>query len=322
MTIPTLSWENRLFALAREPLEQQDVPPPIRADRDTLRQAYAYCGLLTQAHSRTFFLASSLLPVEKRQAVRALYAFCRVTDDLVDRGTRNVLTDLEAWRQKSLSADPPTDDPIALAWGDTLRRYNIPLQYAHQLIDGVAKDIETARYETFDQLAEYAYGVASTVGLMAMYIVGFAGTEAVPYAVKLGVALQLTNILRDVGEDWTNGRLYLPRQDLAAFGLDETDIASGHLDERWQIFLRYQIDRNRRLYREAMPGIALLHPNGRFAIAAAAELYAAILEDIETSKGNVFDRRAFVSRWGKLRRLPAIWWRTQSMPRILHNRSS
>jgi len=226
------------------------------------------------------------------------------------------LAELEAWRQKSLAGHPPPTDPVALAWGDTLRRYNIPVQYAHQLIDGVARDIETTRYQTFDQLAEYAYGVASTVGLMAMHIVGFTGPEAVPYAVKLGVALQLTNILRDVGEDWANGRLYLPHEDLVAFGLSEEDVAAGHLDRRWQAFLRYQIDRNRRLYREAIPGIALLHPDGRFAIAAAADLYAAILQDIEASNGNVFARRAHVTGWGKLRRLPAIWWRTKAMSRI------
>jgi phytoene synthase len=245
--------------------------------------------------------------------VRALYAFCRVTDDLVDGGTHNPLEELEAWRKESLAAQPHPDHPVALAWGDTLRQYRIPVQYAHQLIDGVAKDIETSRYQSFDQLAEYAYGVASTVGLMAMHIVGFEGPEAIPYAVKLGVALQLTNILRDVGEDWANGRLYLPQQDLAAFDLSETDIAAGCRDQRWQAFLQYQIERNRALYREAMPGIALLHLDGRFAIAAAAELYAAILQDIEANRGNVFTRRAYVTSWGKLRRLPAIWWRARTM---------
>jgi len=177
------------------------------------------------------------------------------------------------------------------------------------LLDGVARDIVATRYTTFAELAEYAYGVASTVGLMAMHITGFSGLEAVPYAVKLGIALQLTNILRDVREDWDKGRLYLPLEEIAAFNLSESDIASRRVDERWRAFLRYQIARNRRLYAEALPGLDTLHHDGRLAIAAAAELYRAILEDIESHGGDVFSRRAHLGAWGKLRRLPGIWWR-------------
>lgn len=247
----------------------------------------------------------------KRQAERALYAFCRISDDLVDQQDGDPLARLEAWRERALIAYPSADDPVALAWADTLARFRVPIRYAHQLIDGVSKDIQVKRYPTFDTLAEYAYGVASTVGLMSMHIVGFAGPEAIPYAIKLGVALQLTNILRDVREDWERGRLYLPQDELAIFGLDEQDIAAGKVDRRWRHFIQFQIDRNRRLYAEAMPGIAMLHPEGRFAIAAAAELYRAILNDIEAHRYDVFTRRAHVTRWGKLRRLPGIWWRAR-----------
>jgi phytoene synthase len=146
---------------------------------------------------------------------------------------------------------------------------------------------------------------------MAMHIIGYSGEEAVPYAIKLGVALQLTNILRDVGEDWRLGRVYLPQEELAAFGLAEHDLSEGRLSPQWQAFLHYQINRTRALYQEAMPGIAMLHPDGRFAIAAAAELYGAILEDIEAHGGDVFNRRAHVSAWGKLRRLPRVWRKTR-----------
>jgi phytoene synthase len=142
---------------------------------------------------------------------------------------------------------------------------------------------------------------------MAMHIIGYCGEEAVPYAIKLGVALQLTNILRDVGEDWSLGRVYLPQEELGFYGLSDDDLAAGTVSPRWLDFMRFQIDRTRRLYREAMPGIGMLHRDGRFAIAAAADLYGAILDDIERHGADVFCRRAHVSALGKLRRLPRIW---------------
>jgi phytoene synthase len=311
LTTPTLSWERRLFTLAHEPLQQDSLHFAIKADRSALRQAYFHCDAITREHSKTFYLASSLLPPDKRRAVRALYAFCRVTDDLVDHSRGDPLVQLEAWRKRTLLTHPSQDDKVALAWADTIARYRIPPLYAHQLIDGVARDITVKRYGTFDELAEYAYGVASTVGLMSMHIVGFDGPQAIPYAVKLGVALQITNILRDVREDWQNGRLYLPQDELADFGLSEADVAVGHVSDRWRALIRYQIERNRRLYNEAMPGIALLHPDGRLSIAAAAELYRAILDDIVAHDADVFSRRAHLSRWAKLRRLPGIWWRAR-----------
>jgi len=195
-----------------------------------------------------------------------------------------------------------------------MARYHIPPRYAHQLIDGVAKDILKTRYANFDELAEYSYGVASTVGLMAMHITGFdTAAAAIPYAVKLGVALQMTNILRDVGEDWRAGRVYLPQDELAAYGLTEDDFGGSLAsDGRWRALMRFQIARNRRLYAESLPGVDLLHHAGRFAIAAAAELYRGILEDIEAHDYQVFCRRSHVSRWGKLRRLPGIWWRART----------
>jgi phytoene synthase len=148
---------------------------------------------------------------------------------------------------------------------------------------------------------------------MSMHIIGFLSEAAIRHAVKLGVALQLTNILRDVGEDWRAGRLYLPQDEMDEFGIREEDIAAGRMDERWQAFLRLQIERNRQLYLEAMPGIACLHPDGRFAITAAAELYRSILEDIEAHGGDVFSRRARLNAGQKLVRLPGIWWRAKRL---------
>jgi phytoene synthase len=147
---------------------------------------------------------------------------------------------------------------------------------------------------------------------MSMHIVGFESQDAVRYAVKLGIALQLTNILRDIGEDWQAGRLYLPLDELAMFGLNESVVAAAHVDGRWRAFMRFQIDRVQHLYDEADPGIALLNADGRFAIAAAAKLYRAILNDIQAHDYDVFHHRAHVGLWGKLSRLPSIWWNSSA----------
>lgn len=312
LEIPVQSWEHQLLAWAQEPLQSLKLSHQVKADSALLELAYEHCAEVTRHHSKTFYLASALLPRDKRRAARALYAFCRVTDDLVDRSDGLDKRELlESWQAKVSSHHPDGSDMVALAWADTRARYKIPAGYAEQLIHGVARDLSQQRYATFADLAEYSYGVASTVGLMAMYIIGFESEEAVPYAVKLGVALQLTNILRDVGEDWRAGRLYLPQDELDAFGLSEVDIAVGVHDERWQEFMRFQIARNRRLYDEAQSGIAMLNSDGRFAIGAAAGLYRAILDDIEARQGDVFGYRAHVSTAGKLRRLPGIWWQSR-----------
>ncbi len=315
MSFQTHTWEPRLLSLAHEAL-QPIIPaePKIMFDRALLEHAYRHCEDVTARHSRSFYLASSLLPQHKRQAVRALYAFCRVTDDIVDEGTTNTEEALASWRrQNALATKPAEDNPVAVAWADTQLRYRIPHRYAEQLIDGVGRDLRQTRYNTFADLATYAYGVASTVGLMSMHIIGFTGLEAIPYAVKLGVALQITNVLRDVGEDLQVGRIYLPAEELEAYGLSEADLATGKVDDRWRAFMRFQIARNRQLYREAWPGIAMLDPDGRFSIAAAAQLYQAILKNIEANDYDVFNRRAYVSSWDKLRMLPGIWWQSKQL---------
>jgi phytoene synthase len=277
-----------------------------------MERAYQLCAEVTRSHSKTFYLTSSLLGAEARRAARALYAFCRISDDLADEEAENRLAKLEAWRHRSLSEHPHRDDLIPLAWADTRTQYEIPIEYAEQLLEGVAQDLTKTRYANFDELAHYCYGVASTVGLMTMHIIGFSGPEAIPYAIKLGIALQLTNILRDVGEDWQNGRVYLPQDELAAFNLSDGDIAKGEVTENWRAFMRFQIERNRQLYTDSMPGISMLGEQGRFAIAASAELYQGILDLIEANDYDVFTKRAYLSGREKFKRLPGIWWRARS----------
>ena len=309
------NWENQLLALAGNIPHPQTRPFfSYWAGDASLRKAYKQAEKITASHSKSFYYASGLLPEEKRSAVRALYAFCRTVDDIVDESADDEReAQLDYWRAVVETASFREDDLVAAAWADTLARYHIPRHYALQLIDGVARDLFQIRYQAFDELATYCYGVASTVGLMSMYIVGFQSSQAVPYAIKLGVALQMTNILRDIGEDYGNGRLYLPREELAFYGIQECDIARGHITDHWRQFMQFQIDRTRQLYAESWAGVSMLEREGQLAIGAASVFYQGILDEIEKSDYDVFTRRASLSSFAKATRIPALWLKIKSL---------
>ena len=308
-------WENQLLALAGH------VPHPSTrpffsywAGDVALQNAYKHAKAVTADHSKSFHFASGFLPEEKRSAVRALYAFCRTVDDIVDESADDERERrLEYWRGMIETGSFADNDLVAAAWADTITRYHIPRHYALQLIDGVNRDLMQFRYQTFDELATYCYGVASTVGLMSMYIVGFKNNDAVPYAIKLGVALQMTNILRDVGEDYHNGRLYLPREELALYGIREEDIAAGRITDNWRQFMKFQIERTRQLYEDSWAGVKMLEREGQLAIGAASGLYQGILDDIETHDYDVFTRRAGLSAMRKFSRIPRLWLKVKSL---------
>ncbi len=310
-------WEHTLLSLAENTPKSHSRPiVSYWAGDASLGKAYELCGKVAAHHSKSFYMASGLLPEEKRSAVRALYAFCRTVDDIVDEGSvvgRDA--ELDYWRNVVQGIlHPRPNDLIAQAWVDTRSRYHVPSRYALQLIDGVARDTYQTRYKTFDDLATYCYGVASTVGLMSMYIVGFKSQDALPYAIKLGVALQLTNILRDVGEDYRNGRVYLPQAELKAFGIKETDLARGVNDDKWKAFMKFQIARTRQLYKESEAGIALLEREGQLAIGASSGFYQGILDAIEANNYDVFSQRASLSNWQKISRIPALWLKLFFLP--------
>jgi phytoene synthase len=273
--------------------------------------AFTEAERLTRENSKTFHLATALLPQEAKNAIHSLYAFCRSTDDLVDKAGATV-TEVEAWRAQV--ALPSAIQPnLALSgWALTRERYAINRYYETELIDGVALDISKHRYANWMELERYCYLVASTVGLLSMPIIGVAAgssfEEAAPYAIKLGVALQLTNILRDVGEDAVRGRVYLPQTDLARFGLTADDILNGVYDARFVELMKFEIRRARDWYSRALPGIALLSPAARPAVGAAALLYRAILTEIEALNYNVYQHRAHTSGLQKLLMLPGILW--------------
>lgn len=274
-----------------------------------LKLAWHKTEQVIQVHSKTFLFATSLLPRTKRMAVRSLYAFCRTTDDLIDRQDAT-LQDLENWRaQVNLPLEQQTD-PLIQCWSHVRATFNVNRQYEQELIDGVLMDLLHQNYPTWDALQTYCYHVASTVGLMSIPIIGLAQgvsfERAAPYAIKLGIALQLTNILRDVGEDAQRGRVYLPKDDLSRFHLNVKDILNGVLDDRFTDLMKFEIQRARRLYDEALPGIQLLNPVARPSVGAAAMLYRAILDQIEKIHYQVHTKRAHTTAFGKLLMLPGI----------------
>lgn len=279
----------------------------------------AYCRRIVRTHARTFWLASRFLPPEKRSATFALYAFCRVADDLVDVGGgtgRDTAPVLRTYRQQldeALAGRP--HGPVFREVARAAQRYGVPSSVLQELLDGVAQDCAPARYATWEDLSRYCEGVASSVGEMCTHVFGVVGDHAVRrralhHARTLGVAMQLTNVLRDVGEDARNGRCYLPDTDLARFGLDRNDVFSHRIgaDERWKSLMRFEIQRARGLYAEAMPGIALLSPDARRCAAACAIGYARILGAIEANDFDTFSVRA---RLGTVARAAALWsaWR-------------
>lgn len=283
----------------------------------SLQQAFAHTEQLTRRHSATFFSATALLPGAARRAIRALYAFCRTTDDLVDLETAT-LADVERWRVQARHPSRRQTDPVLQAWARIREQHEVDTSYQEELIDGVAMDLRQHRYETWADLRRYCYLVASTVGLLSMPIIGLTPgatfAQARPYAVTLGIALQLTNILRDVGEDALRGRVYLPLEDLRRFNLTPEDILNRVHDDRFVALMRFEIARAQTLFEEALPGVALLAPAARPAVGAAALFYRAILERIESLHYDVHTQRAHTTGFQKLALLPGILWKVWRIP--------
>ncbi len=280
-------------------------------NKDNLK-AFNQVESIIRQHSKTFFFATRLLPRVQRRAIHALYAFCRATDDLVDKDDA-AIQDVEIWRQKARQPISTQQDPILKTWQLTREAFKVNRLYEEALIDGVAMDIAFKPYQTWAELSDYCYHVASTVGLLSMPIIGLAEgiqpEQAAPYAIKLGIALQLTNILRDVGEDLERNRIYFPKEDLAKFGLTLEDIQQKTYDTRFIQLMKFEIARARQLYQDALPGIPMLSPSARPAVGAAALVYRAILDEIEAINYQVYDQRAYTTGIKKILMLPGIFWK-------------
>jgi len=289
------------------------------------------CERVTRAHARTFSLASRLLPPLKRRAAYALYAFCRIADDLVDQAEngqapamRGELARYRSDLESALAGRPSGAVFREVAW--VTRHYMVPAAPLFELLDGVARDLDGAHYPDWTSLERYCEGVASSVGEMCTHVFGVPGgtlTEgrAVRYARTLGVAMQLTNILRDVGEDAKRGRCYLPADELARFGFTPDDVLRGispggiplARDPRWAPMMAFQVQRARSLYDTAMPGIALLATDAQRCAAACATGYAGILDAIVSQDYDTISTRA---RLGRLARVGILWdaWRYRVTP--------
>jgi phytoene synthase len=285
----------------------------------TLADAYEACRLVTRHHAHAFYFSIRFLPAEKRRAVWAIYAICRYSDDLVDRAPAtatpaDLLARIDWWEARLRALD--TTLPIIRAFADARGRFAIPTDPLWDLLAGMRMDLAHARYATWAELRRYCYCVASTIGLLCTPVLGYDGAaETLEYAGTLGVAMQLTNILRDVGADAAMGRIYLPQDEIAAFGYDEERLAAGVVDDPFRRLMAFQIARARALYQESTPGIARLHRNGQLPVQAAATLYSGILGQIEAVDYHVYTRRVSLSTWEKIARLPAIWWRTRALGR-------
>jgi phytoene synthase len=267
------------------------------------------------------------MPKEKRQAIWAIYVWCRRTDELVDGplAKTTTLATLDRWEQnlETIFAGNPLENPdVALV--DTLERYPLPIQAFRDMIAGQRMDLQRNRYKTFEELALYCYRVAGTVGLMSNAVLGvdyrprsapWQGDEYVPTeeAVALGIANQLTNILRDVGEDARRDRVYLPQEDLALFDYTEKDLFKGIVDNRWRELMRFEIGRARKFYQDAERGIRYLNPDSRWPVWSALMLYQGILDVIEKNDYDVFNQRAYVSQPKKMVYLPVAWLRAQAL---------
>ncbi len=283
-----------------------------------LQAAYRSARLITKTYAKSFYLSTLLLPPTQRWAIQALYAFLRTADNIVDLpGAGQPEEALEQWRIRSRRSPSEQDDPILLAWADTRARFGIPQGLAETLIDGIAMDLTIQRYPTFAALERYCYCVASTVGLMSMQIIGSACADpqqleqAAPYAIKLGLAMQLTNILRDIGEDARAGRIYLPQAELAEAGYSEEELLAKVINPAWRRLLDRQIARANALYDESLPGIMLLRSESQFSVATAATTYRGILGKIINNNYDVFNHRARLSTREKLWLLPGIWHKLQ-----------
>jgi phytoene synthase len=278
--------------------------------------AFHYSREVTRKGSKSFYFGAKLLPPAKRRAVWALYTFCRSSDDLVDnanarQNTAKTYIQLERWETElrhAFKGQFNRSRPGMAALTQAIDTFKLPPIPMFELLEGMRMDLGQNRYATFEELKQYCYRVASTVGLIITRIIGYNDECALDYAINLGIAMQLTNILRDVGEDARNGRIYLPQDELDRFGYSVQELLRGEINPRWISLMQFQISRARHYYRLAWPGIAYLDPRCQLSIAVAARLYSHILYRIEHNQYDVFTRRAYVPTWQKMAHLLKQAW--------------
>lgn len=292
-----------------------------------LRDSYLECRRLNAKHGKTYFLATRLLPLAKRPYVHALYGFARYADEIVDdlsstltpEEKRNWLTTWSAGILKDIEKGK-SSDAIGLALIDTINRWQIPHHYFEAFLHSMAMDLTITEYPTYEALSEYVYGSAAVIGLEMVHILGVTKPELLEEtligAKKLGIAFQLANFIRDIGEDLQRGRIYLPLDELQAFGIDKERLRSRRVDSDLKAAIAFQIHRVRELQREAEATIVNLTPQSHACIKAASELYCGIVDEVEKIDFEVFTKRAKTSTYRRLKVALPAWWHMRRAQKI------
>lgn len=303
-----------------------------------IEKSYKYCESVTKINAKSFYFAAKFLPKHKQKAVYPIYAFCRHVDDEIDEigdgDEAKAIEAVERWKNKldfvyredekgkseekkleneGLKTKDEGQKEVFIAWKDLLETYKIPENLPLELIQGVLMDTTIKRYETFEELYVYCYRVASTVGLMSSEILGYSEKIALKYAEAMGIAMQITNILRDVKEDAAMNRIYLPQEDLRKFNVTEEQIFENRFDENFENLMKFQIKRARDYYEKGEKGIALLEKDSRFTVLLASRIYARILDEIEKQNYDVFLKRAHTTKKQKLFSIPKIWLEAKNL---------
>lgn len=263
-----------------------------------------------------FYYSFLLLPKPKREAINVVYAWCRIADDIVDEedSIQQKQKRLRWWGKEFEDAITGTSRyPLVNKLAQIIRNFNIPLHHFHELIRGMEMDLDKTRYSTFDELKQYCYRAASTVGLICTEIFGYKNEGAKEYAINLGIALQLTNILRDVSTDAKKGRIYLPMEDLARFGYSENELFNGIYNPRFEQLMKFESDRAKFYFNQAI--IHLSEEDKPLFIAALImqEIYFKLLQDIEKAHYDIFSNRIRISTMKKILITIRVWWNNRSL---------
>lgn len=282
-------------------------PNSISDDTAFLAAGIEECRRITRKYGTSFYFATQFFPRSMREGIYAIYAFARIPDEIVDdpslTDSAEAIEKLSAWADnwRAAMTAGASDDPVLNAIAVQFMKYGIPSEDCEAFLRSMFMDEEKFSYADYQELEDYMYGSAGVIGLMVTRVVGYSSDEAFEYAKKLGYAFQLTNFLRDIREDYDElGRVYMPANELKYFGLSVSDISSHTRDHRFVEFMKFQIARNRRIYREALPGIRMLHWRGRLAVRVSYVLYKAILGEIERANYNIYAGRVRTNRQQKI----------------------
>lgn len=286
----------------------------VRSDLPSgLQAAYDECRSITRREAKNFYYAFLTLPADRRRAISVIYAFCRHCDDSADDPSSTVTTDSKLARLDRIREDLEKSysgiatDPVFLAMTDVAQRYEIPQEYFQDIISGVESDLVKNRYQNFQELRRYCYQVASVVGLICLQIFGYQDPRAKDHAIDLGLAMQLTNISRDVREDLAIGRVYLPQDEMARFGYTEGDLKAGVVNEPFTNLMRFQAQRAKEYFQSGFQLLPYLSFRSRACPAVLGQLYCKVLERIESADYDVLHHRVSLSKPQKIRVMAQTW---------------